>query len=243
MVLKKKIRKIIPRPLVHIGNAFLLWRWRRRIPRLHVRPHTTDIIVFRDIFLFKWLDLPSRVQPSVIVDIGAYVGYSPLFFSYTYPAATVIGVEAERKNFEQMVRHVSDNSHITPVHQALWSEKTTMPITERYTGDWGYTIVPEGTGATATQANKVTTTTIPDLMREHQLTKIDILKIDIEGAEKAVFEAAPEAWLPHVNVIMIELHDRIVPGCKAAFFAAVTETDWDITAKGDKWIAIRKHFV
>ena len=243
MVLKKKIRKVVPRPLVQLGNRLLLWWWRRRIPSLAIRPDTTDIIVFRDIFLFKWLDLPARVQPKVIVDVGAYAGFSPLFFNYTYPEATVLGVEAERGNFEQMAKLTENNPRITAVHQALWSEKTTMTITERYTGDWGYTIVPDGTGATATQATKVATTTILDLMQEHNLTTIDILKIDIEGAEKAVFEANPAAWLPQINVIMIELHDRIVPGCKAAFFAAVTEDEWDISAKGDKWIAIRKHFV
>jgi hypothetical protein len=54
-------------------------------------------------------------------------------------------------------------------------------------------------------------------MRDHQLESIDILKIDIEGAEKEVF-ADSTAWLGRVRAIIIELHDRLKPGCSRSFY-------------------------
>ena len=47
---------------------------------------------------------------------------------------------------------------------------------------------------------------------------IDILKIDIEGAEKEVFSDT-SAWIEKVDSIIIELHERMKPGCISSFYA------------------------
>jgi hypothetical protein len=57
-------------------------------------------------------------------------------------------------------------------------------------------------------------------MEEHHLDSIDILKIDIEGAEKEVFAARP-AWLARIKMIAIELHDSKNIGCSRAFYTAL----------------------
>ena len=48
---------------------------------------------------------------------------------------------------------------------------------------------------------------------------VDLLKVDIEGAEREVF-ASPAAWIERVGVIIIELHDRFVRGCALNFYTA-----------------------
>jgi hypothetical protein len=45
------------------------------------------------------------------------------------------------------------------------------------------------------------------------------LKLDIEGAEKDVFDSCA-AWIERVAVIVAELHEHRREGCEAAFFAA-----------------------
>jgi hypothetical protein len=53
--------------------------------------------------------------------------------------------------------------------------------------------------------------------------KIDILKIDIEGSEKALFEDPSCAeWLTNTRVIYAELHDWMEPGSSRAFYQAIT---------------------
>jgi hypothetical protein len=58
-------------------------------------------------------------------------------------------------------------------------------------------------------------------MSKHDLSWVDLLKVDIEGAEKEVF-SSPDEWIGSVSAIAIELHDRLKMGCSRSFYAAVT---------------------
>ena len=55
-------------------------------------------------------------------------------------------------------------------------------------------------------------------MSSFGLSHIDLLKVDIEGAEKEVFESAN--WLDRVSVIAVEFHDRFKRGSADAFLKA-----------------------
>ncbi len=72
-------------------------------------------------------------------------------------------------------------------------------------------------------------------MEETQVHSIDILKVDIEGAEKEVFESSD--WMGSVRCLAIELHDWIKPGCSAAV-GSVTR-DFSILQRGETTIFIR----
>jgi len=58
--------------------------------------------------------------------------------------------------------------------------------------------------------------TIEKVMEKFNLEKIDILKIDIEGAEREVFRDT-SAWIERVDAIIAELHDHMKPGCNPSF--------------------------
>jgi hypothetical protein len=64
---------------------------------------------------------------------------------------------------------------------------------------------------------------MPSLMREFGIDTIDLLKLDIEGAEKELFGAATEEWLPRVRNILIETHERIYPGSDTAVRSALSD--------------------
>jgi hypothetical protein len=59
--------------------------------------------------------------------------------------------------------------------------------------------------------------TLDSIMREYNLQRIDILKIDIEGAEKEVFNDT-SSWLEKTDAIIIELHERMKSGCDHSFY-------------------------
>ncbi len=86
---------------------------------------------------------------------------------------------------------------------------------------------PETTGET------VEAFTIPELIQSAGGGPIDILKLDIEGAEKVLFGPGCEDWLDSVRVIMIEMHDRFAPGCSSAFYRAIAARDFDQLIKGE----------
>ena len=53
---------------------------------------------------------------------------------------------------------------------------------------------------------------IPSLVNRFAIPRIDILKIDIEGAEESVFATAPEEWLSCVELIIMEIHSERLEG-------------------------------
>ena len=63
--------------------------------------------------------------------------------------------------------------------------------------------------------------TIPMILQMHGIDHIDILKLDIEGAEYRVFENNFDEWINKVDQIIIELHDRYQPGCAERFYRAI----------------------
>lgn len=75
--------------------------------------------------------------------------------------------------------------------------------------------------------------------RDFDLPAIDILKIDIEGAEKEVF-SNDVAWLEKVGLIFIELHDRKKPGCRDTFFKAVEPHVKNFSQTGETMVAVMK---
>ena len=81
--------------------------------------------------------------------------------------------------------------------------------------------------------------TINDIISTYDLTRIDILKLDIEGAEIELFESNTD-WLEKVNCMVIELHDRIRPGCMEALKGKMSSDVWNEAQTGEKFVFTRK---
>ena len=62
--------------------------------------------------------------------------------------------------------------------------------------------------------------TILQLLQRLGCDRLDLLKMDVEGAEAEILRGAGD-WLDRVNVMVIELHDRMVPGCSEALYDAL----------------------
>ena len=94
---------------------------------------------------------------------------------------------------------------------------------------------------TAEDVEALKTITISKILKESGFDKIDLLKIDIEGAEKEVFGADNvDEWLSRVNVLVIELHDRMKRGCSYEFFKAISKYHWFFAFRGENLIFVRE---
>ena len=68
-----------------------------------------------------------------------------------------------------------------------------------------------------------TSVTLDEILTKNNWETIDILKIDIEGAEKQLFESNYENWLPKTKIIMVETHDRMIPKCSYTVMKTINE--------------------
>jgi FkbM family methyltransferase len=116
--------------------------------------------------------------------------------------------------------NIAPYRNIIAINKALSDTNGTVSLIDRRTGAWGFSIVekPADT-ATSTFIHEVQTTTVPEIITDFGSTGIDLLKLDIEGAERDLFISSP-LWVKSVRVLFVELHDRIAPGCVAAFARA-----------------------
>jgi FkbM family methyltransferase len=179
---------------------------------VHLRLRTTDQEVYPEILLQGFYAYDLGFSPKTIVDAGANIGMASIYFTHRYPEARVVAIEAEASNFALLAKNVRPYSSITPIHAALWSEDGEISVSQpdpstRAGGEYAF-FTHEGSGV------KVRAITMPTLMKEMQIRSVDLLKVDIEGAEKEVFEACN--WMNAVRCLMIELHDRFKPGCSEA---------------------------
>jgi hypothetical protein len=67
---------------------------------------------------------------------------------------------------------------------------------------------------------------------------IDILKLDIEGAEKEVFSNC-DKWLGNVRILMIELHDHLKPGCSSIVYSALAKFNFSECRNGTTIVLTR----
>lgn len=187
--------------------------------RAVLRKAGSDIAVYQQVFglgEYNTRHLPEQV--SVIVDLGANVGLASLFFATRYPNAHIIAVEPDPGNFALLAQNLTQIKHMAlSLQAAIWSEDRDLQIkTKDDLGnplhDWGIQVFASEDG----QANATKGWSMKKILQEFDLKKIDILKIDIEGAEKELFEADDMAWLDAVDMILIETHDRFRPGSHAA---------------------------
>ena len=176
---------------------------------IRLRFDTTDFEAFYEVMLHEVYSFGLPSSAKVIVDAGANIGATSVYYATRFPHARIFAIEAERSNFDALRRNVRPYPNIDAIHAALWHSEgfisVTMPPSGNY-GNWGF--------AVSGDFGETRAITIPSLMKEFRLDNIDLLKVNIEGSEKEVFEACD--WQDKVGSLVIELHDWAKPGCSEA---------------------------
>ena len=188
---------------------------------VYFRAGAPDLEVINDTLVRAEYDCVSRdlQDPKFIVDCGAYAGYSSLYFLNKYEHAHVAAIEADGDNFEVLRRNLAPyGDRVTAIHAAVWSEQTGLSLRRGELADgreWATMVTPPAPGETP----DVPGIDLGSVLRDSGFAEIDLLKVNIECAETAVFSTNYEVWLPHVKNIVIQLHDR---AADEAFFRAMS---------------------
>lgn len=189
-----------------------------------VRRSAADFDAFDEVFLCEiyaddFVHLFGRARPlesvETVLDVGAHIGCAARYFAGRYPEARICAVEPEPGNVAMLRENVAGHDRIVVVEGALWSEPAELSMSGAYAASTGWQVGPAGTSGTATGL------TVRQVLDEVGWDHVDVMKIDIEGAERAVFGGGDLTWLDMVDLILIELHDWKAPGASRAFHAAV----------------------
>lgn len=221
----------LPRYLITFGPVAGLWAYAqvewlethnvklKRIKHaMQLRPGTTDRLVFREVFLFRSyaIDWPA---PQIIVDGGGNIGLTSIWFANQYPDSKIYAIEPSAGNYQQLLKNSAPYSAITPIQSALWNKDAFLRIRNDTDNDWAF-VVEE---CDEDQPGSFKAKSITSLMLEYDWPIIDILKLDIEGAERELFLVDYEFWLPRTRCILVELHDWLKSDCSKTVFAAISK--------------------
>lgn len=199
-----------------------------------LRNNTTDVCVFYQVFLAKSYDIFYGLDPKVIIDCGANIGLSVLFYKNKFPDAKIIAVEPEISNFELLQKNTERYNNIFCIKRGIWNRSTDLVIKEGNKGNWDF--VTEEVNSKNSNVNKISAVSINEIINTYNIEQIDILKIDIEGSERELFDMNFEKWLKITKVLIIELHDGLKPGASKSFFKAVSKYDFHMSRKNENLI-------
>jgi FkbM family methyltransferase len=205
----------------------------------------SDIATFGQVFVHREYDTPSLPdQAPIIFDLGANIGLASLYFAHRYPEARIVALEPEASNFLVMMRNlVQLGSRVQPFNAAIWHEDTELQMkthadTGEYLSAWGGQTVAIDPSATRREFEMTKALSMPSLMKATGVDHIDILKIDVEGAELELFSKGSRSWLDAVGMVLVETHDRFRPGSHQAVLDALSEGFKQAPASGENLVFI-----
>lgn len=181
-----------------------------KIGRFRVPP--TDFRVLRhlyeELFIERNYDLALGSERPVIIDCGSNIGMSVLFFKDQYPQARIIAFEPDPENFSLLQSMVAGNfPDVTTYNMALAGEPGRMQLyssSDRQGGMTMKSLYKERLEDTALPSESVEVVRLSEYLDR----PVDLLKMDVEGAEISVIQdLIVTGTIQQVKNMIVEFHD------------------------------------
>jgi len=155
------------------------------------------LAMYSDIFRAERYRFQSQSSRPFILDGGANIGLVTLYFKKLYPESKIIAFEPDPRIFGALERNVHGNGFrdVDLVPCALWSSRQRLRFTSE--GSWGGRMSRSGDTANG-EVESVR-------LRDYLDRSVDLLKLDIEGAETEVLRDCAGA-LGRVRNLFVEYH-------------------------------------
>ena len=154
----------------------------------------------------------KKNKTPLIIDCGANIGCSALYFHQNYPESYIVAIEPEKKNYVLLKKNLKNIKKKETINTAVSSSVYPFKLNES----------PDSRGHTVTLTQKKNlrskTVTINQILKKFSKKKYSflIIKIDIEGFEEELFKKNIE-WMDKFKIIIIELHDWMKPYNKKSY--------------------------
>lgn len=218
----KKLRRIFENPYQKVG---LNWIQVRRLKNLPTnKPNTTPFfnhtvkyihhneflhsieeIFFKEIYK---TDFQSNNAPYIL-DCGANIGLSVIYFKHLYPNAEIVAFEPDISNLAVLQANIEKMQlkQVTIKPEAVWNENKMLQFSSAGTQSSkieSSSLKPSSAGIIEVRAIR---------LKDFLTKKVDLLKLDIEGAEYEVILDI-EDKMPLIERIFLEYHGSFFDGKK-----------------------------
>ena len=183
--------------------------------------------------------LAAGVTP-LIIDCGAHVGLSAVWFASRFPKAAVYSIEPSSANFALLQQNTKAYGNVVPIHGGIWGQSCHLEISNPNSGSASFQLREVYDSTTADRPDLLRAYTIDELVTRDPNTALLLVKVDIEGAESELFRK-PAQWMGNVPALVIELHDWLLPGqgTSTNFFKRIAEQPFDVVLQGENLLVFR----
>lgn len=193
-----------------------------------LRTGTSDYFIFRQIMIENEHKPLKDLPVTTVLDLGANIGLASAWLLNRFPEARVFAVEADAENYAICCENLAPyGNRACVLHGAAWSSRSILTLCRR-------SCAADNRMQESTDRNPDTELVqgwdIPSLIEMSGFAQIDLLKIDIEGAEANIFSTDVSRWLGRVRNLCIELHGQ---ECQQIFFSALSRYDYQHAQSGE----------
>jgi FkbM family methyltransferase len=214
--------------------------------RMAVREGTSDAAVVDQIFMteefnistapqFAWVRAAYEAalaagETPLIIDCGANNGATVLYYAHHLPQARIIGVEPSADNVAIARQNTAHLPLVEIIEAAVHDTPGRLVIANPEAEAFAF--ITKDAEPTARDA--IEAVTINDLLARYGAQRALIVKVDIEGAEHALFRSNT-GWLDRTDLLTVETHDWLFPGqgTSATLFHAIAGRSFEVIHKGE----------
>lgn len=213
---------------------------------------SSDLAVFNQVY--GWLEYQKVVETYKnsfnynpeneinIIDAGSNIGLTSLYFLDYFKQVNLISVEPEKENFKVLqanLQNLPKQCQTQQINGGIWSSDTFLKIVSdfRDQSDWSFRV--EETN----NPNDIKAYSINSLLKSNNWNSIDILKIDIEGSEKQIFDLqhSDVSFLSKTKCIAIEIHDEF--NCREMIYQVLSDYNFTYFNNGELTIGVNQNIV
>lgn len=198
-----------------------------------IRPGSYDLYVLGEVF-WEQVYAPRMAQvnaPEVVFDLGANIGAFSVWAARRWNPGKIIAVEMETDNFNLLQENIRLNgleNKVIPLNVCVWDENGHVGIKKHPINHGMHQVSPDA------KEGVVPAYTMERLFDLLKVSKVDILKMDIEGTEERILLEKNEAlFADGVGILLAELHptrgvrvERIVEILERIGFEVTIRKQW-----------------
>jgi FkbM family methyltransferase len=219
----------------HLGSLFAV------LPEITTpllfRGASSDVWNMQQVFLDHQYDMEIH-EPCRILDLGAYAGYTAVYFANRFPNASIISVEPPGSNFDTLVANTVAYPNIRCLPAAVWHERGELTLADCSYGDWGLSFTP---GDGDWPAEKVPGYTITNILEMHGWNGVDLIKCSSHGGRVDTLLRPRPDWLENTATVITRPGAQgWQPGDAEKLAAALPEAEFQRSSHGPLVIFSRR---
>lgn len=220
---------------------------------IYARPKSGDVSIVRQIFGERQYDLSSFKQNAaverryqallaqglrpVIIDAGANIGASSIWFAQRFPEAKVVAIEPDPGNAQICRLNVAAYPNVVVREAAIGSAGGRVTLSADDRKACAVETVRDGAGG----VEVITVDAAKPEGAGESASRLFIVKVDIEGFEEDLF-SANLGWLEEADIVIVEPHDWLFPdrSTSSTFQAAMASGDFQVLILGENLVYVRR---